>query len=115
MILIEDELNATRRAFAKAQLLLAGSASRLVGQADVGWHGTSVHEESGSVCLVRFGSDYADLVGEYLLFTVGPNSLVAYCYERADVAADISLARRPFLHLAGLYRDTISARVEVRA
>lgn len=115
MAAIEEEVLWARRAFPKAQELLAGEADHLLGRISLGWHHTDISPEAGSFCIVRRGGPYEDLLGDILILTVGLRApIYVYVLNTAPIVADISLARRAFLALGRLSHDRIQARVEVR-
>ena len=108
------ELLASRRAFPEAQHLLAGAAQeRLIDLVAFGWHGTDVSDESGAVAVARLGGPYEELVGEILRVVAGARSVYVYCWETAEVPTDLSLTRRAFAALGGLYLETLDAYVEI--
>jgi hypothetical protein len=114
------DLMMARRAFAVAQENFAGavlSTAALV--ADVGWHGTDLHPEAGSVGLVREDGDYVDLVGEIIkvsrVLTIETRVVYAYVVGTAGIIDDLSLSRRTFLGLGPLSNEQLVCTVEVIA
>jgi hypothetical protein len=119
----ESELMLARRAFPVAQEGLAGGTSRVAApSAAVGWHSSSVSPETGAVALVRADGALADLVGEIIRvhYLAPGRDRSVYVYvlgssARLEESLDLSLSRRSFLALEGLYAEEISAVIEVVA
>jgi hypothetical protein len=110
----QQEVLDARRAFPKAQQLLASPPlRRLAGSIDVGWYGTEVHPETGSFALVRDGADLDDLIGEVVIVTVGMRSVYAYVIGARGIPTDVALARRAFLSIGRLSHESLPAVVEV--
>lgn len=106
-----DPLSASRRAFPSAQELLTGSVrDRLANVRVVGWHDTGFDPEDGCVGFVR--ADLPNLVGETFRVTFADRSVYVYVLGIRNLSVDLSLARRPMLHLAGLWRTSIRCDVE---
>lgn len=84
-----------------------------VGVITVGWHDTTVQPYAGCFAVVAESRpEMADLVGEIL--RVGgerEREVLVYVLGRADVDQPISLSRRAFLALSGLWREELSALV----
>lgn len=115
-VMVEPELMAARRAFPKAQQLLAGvPESRLGRRVDVGWHGTEADPETGACAVVRTGAGFDALIGQVVrLETLQGRSVFAYVLGARDVPADISVTRRTFFPALGvLSRESLSCAVEV--
>lgn len=110
----EPELMMSRRAFPKAQELLAGAPlRRLPGLVDVGWHGTDVHPETGACAVLGLGGDQA-LIGEILKLTYGDRVCFVYVLAVRSVPTPISITRRSmFPTLALLTHESIPCLVEV--
>lgn len=125
MTVNEDQLDLdlmhSRRAFPVAQALLEGPALRLAAEeAQIGWHGTETHPESGSVALVSESGGFADLVGKIVRIerqlAGEERSVYAYVLATAAVVADdFSLSRRTFLGLGILANEVLTCSVEVLA
>lgn len=113
----EPEVLAARRAFPKAQELLAGGARRRISSlVEVGWHDIAAHPERGAFALVRRTGPYEELVGEILMLTYEDRpTIFVYCVNTADVPQDITVYRRAFIALARPARTSIPCTVEVRA
>lgn len=114
--IVTVEVAATRRAYPKAQELLAGVPySRVPAFVDVGWHDSSAYPETGATAVVRADGPHAELAGEILLVTYRNRSTFVLVRAGADVPYDLSLYRRAFLELALLAKEKISCVVEVTA
>jgi hypothetical protein len=116
----DRDLMISRRAYAVAQELLAGPVLRLASEAaEIGWHGTQTHPESGSVALVREDDIYRSLVGHVIRIErnlpAETRSVYAYVYATAPIADDFSLARRTFFGLGILANEVLTCQVEVLA
>lgn len=116
----DRDLMISRRAYAIAQELLAGPVLRLASEAaQVGWHGTQTHPETGSVALVREDGEFVDLVGHVVRvernLPAETRAIYAYVYATAPIADDFSLARRTFFGLGILANEVLSCQVEVLA
>jgi hypothetical protein len=108
-----------RLPFGEAQAVL-GSTGPIKGSAQsalCGWHGQSLHPETGSFVLVNENGPLAGLVGDRLKITLrdrpSPAAVVAYCIGRDALDDDLSLTRRLFLQLALLSSTNIPVTVEV--
>lgn len=86
----------------------------------LGWHGTSVDDERGSVAIVRPGSELADdLVGTFV--RVSPladrrRSVIAFVHassDELDEDVDMSLSRRTFMAVGLLSEDLLDGVIEV--
>lgn len=122
MSVAEDQLDLklmrARRAFPVAQELLSGPTLRLAATAaQIGWHGSDTHPETGSVALVSESGEYADLVGHLIRVErhlAGEERFVyAYVIATGPVIDDFSLSRRTFLGLGILANEVLSCSVEV--
>lgn len=114
------ELQLARRAFPTAQRLLRGGTLREASPAaQIGWHGTEVTPETGSVAVVPTSGPLADLVGEIVvvrrIMPTEIRSVFAYVIGAAPIVDDLSLARRPFLALGLLANESLTCSVEVVA
>lgn len=96
---------------------VAPGSARLV---DAGWHSTFTDPETGSVCLVREGTEMEALLGERVKVTTQteavPRSVYAYVHNIASTDVfdwDLSLSRHLFAKLGMLAKDTIPVIVEV--
>lgn len=113
-MITEMEVQHARRAFAEAQALLRGVATRSLGEIAVGWHGAAAHPEVGAFAVVRDGGPFDDeLIGDVLRLTVAGREAFVYCVGGADVPTDLSLSRPAFLRLDWLTRESTRAIVEV--
>lgn len=100
------------RAFAVAQVLLNVGAPEPTTIHDVGWHGTSVEPHNG--CTAVVSQDLAEeLTGAILKVTWGGRSALVYVMGGRNVPVKVSLARSVFGRIAPLWREKITARVEV--
>ena len=85
----------------------------------VGWHGTKLDGERGSVAIVQTGGRLRDLVGERVKVTVREGmrtrSVVGFVHNEAELYDDteISLPRRSFMALGNLALDSLKGTVEV--
>lgn len=115
---LEPELMASRRAFPVAQALLAGGAQRTAAAAaQVEWHDSVEHPETGAVALAPISGEFSDLVGEIVKVTRtdGGRSVYVYVVGSTDLpdGVALSLARRPFLALGLLANEYLVCTVEV--
>lgn len=110
--MIEQEVQWSRRAFPEAQALLRGVPLAGLRFVEVGWHDATTHPEVGSIAVVRTGGPLEDLVGEVLRVTRSGREVFVYCYGGAGVPTDLSLARRPFMALDHLARESSRCGVE---
>lgn len=115
----EPEINVSRRAFPVAQSLLSGGVVRIASPAaPVGWFGTTVFAETGSVAVVRAGGPLEELVGEIVAVSYGGRSVYAYVAISTALLeedVDLSLSRRTFLALAPLYAERLVGVVAITA
>lgn len=114
----ELEIMYGRRAFPVAQQLLAGlgTPQRTLSPVTIGWHDTSLSDESGSFCVVDAAGDQLELIGEVLSFTaLNEREVFAYCLGSAGLpdGIDISVSRRVFLGLGLLALESLQVVVEV--
>jgi hypothetical protein len=101
------------RCWPDSQALLAGPVAEVLGTWTVGWHDTSVQPYRGAFAVVSDADPaVADLVGDVI--EIRARNLVVYTYVlgRADVPHSVSLARRAFLGLSGLWRDDVSGTIK---
>lgn len=117
---LDTELMISRRAFPVAQALLSGPVLRLVAEAaEIGWHGSQTHPETGSVALVREDGPYVDLVGQIVRIErpvpTEPREVFAYVFATAPILGDISLARRTFMGLGILANESIEGSIGIVA
>lgn len=115
---VDEDLLISRRAFAVAQEEFAGAGLRVAAEAaDIGWHGTDLHPETGSVALVREDGPYVDLVGEIVgvsrTLSAESRTVYAYVIGTAPILDDLSLARRAFMGLGILSNELLVCTVEV--
>ena len=95
---LDSDLMISRRAFAVAQEAFSGSVLRVAAEeAQIGWHSTDTHPETGSVALVREDGDLVDLVGEVVRVERRLNAetrvVYAYVYATGTILDDsLSLA-----------------------
>jgi len=124
MTILDDQLDLdlmhSRRAFPVAQALLSGAVLRLAAsEASIGWHGTEVSPETGSVALVREDGPFVELVGEIVRLErrvgIHDRAVYAYVYGTGPILDDLSLARRTFMGLGILANENVSASIEVIA
>lgn len=107
--LTEPEILIGQRCFGDAQRLLGeGLRGQAVGTYTVGWHDTNVQPYRGCFAVVsETDPDLAELVGEVLRVNARDLGVLVYVLGREDVPHSISLARRAFLAISGLYRDDV--------
>lgn len=105
----EPEIQAGRRAFAKAQSLLSGGPIQPSVALNVGWHDTSVNPERGSFAVVA--NAHQDLVGEIVQVAFSGRTVYAYVLTTADVPVDLSVTRRLFLALNRLTLVSLPCQV----
>lgn len=80
------------------------------------WFGTSVLVDRGSFALVDPDGPLADLVGDDVRLTTDDGTTVSvYVVGSQAMGTPIAVARRPFLALAPLTRDSVSVEVAVLA
>ena len=109
----EPEVLEGLRCFPDTQRLYAGTSSQVLGSFTVGWHDTLAQPYRGSFAVVSDTQpQLVDLVGDVLRVSARGQSVLVYVLGRATVPQPISLARRPFMALSGLYRDELVALVE---
>jgi hypothetical protein len=114
----EPEIDAGRRAFAKAQELLESPPhERLSSLLDIGWHSTQTDPETGSFAVVGENSSWDVLIGETLRITVPATTRTVYVYVLGarDVPVPISVTRAVFLRLGLLALESLPCIVEVTA
>ena len=114
------ELMLARRAFPTAQRLLRGGILREASPAaEIGWHGTEVTPELGSVAVVNSSGPLLELVGEVVvvkrIMPTELRSVFAYVIGSAPLVDDLSLSRRPFMALGYLANESLICSVEVIA
>lgn len=111
----EDEVVLARRSFATAQAGLAAyGAPRLIEQSvEASWHAEATHEERGSFAVVREGGALTGLVGEVLRVSSAAGSVFVYCVAARDIPDELSLYRRAFLAIGGLFVETVDVAIEV--
>lgn len=107
---------AARRAFPKAQELLASTPLRPAPDLTAcGWHGTSVHREDGAFALVNLGKPGLDeaYVGEVIRVRFEDRSCLVYVIGARDLPWDLSLTRRAFMALSPLWATSLTVYSEV--
>ena len=111
--LTEPEILEGQHAFVDAQRMLGeGLAADAIGTFAVGWHDTNVQPYRGCFAVVgQAVPGMADLVGDVLRVDAMGSEVLVYVLGRADVPEAISLSRRAFLALSGLWRDDLFAVV----
>lgn len=110
--LTEPDVLIGQRCFPDAEALFALPVAQVLGAYTVGWHDTFAQPYRGNFAVVSDAvPEVADLVGETLRIGARGLSVNVYVLGRAEVPHRISLARRAFLALSGLYRDDVSALV----
>lgn len=114
---MELELQWSRRAFPKAQELLAGSpTSDAPLRLDVGWHSNDVEAEAGAIAVVRDGAGLDAWLGQVLRVTSldhPDRAVFVFVLGARGVPTDLSLSRRAFLALGVLSLESLSCLVEV--
>lgn len=119
MAVVEPEILIGRRAFPKAQELLAGNAlgPSQTFSLGTGWHGTDTHPETGAFALVDTDSGNDELIGEILhvSLVVGDKvrGVYVYCLGSASLPTPLSLTRRAFGALGLLTLESLTCTVEV--
>jgi hypothetical protein len=99
----EPEMLNGRRAFPKAQQLLAGvPLRRLPGTVAVGWHDGATHAEQGAFAVVGTGAGLDDLIGEVVRVSAGAREVFVYVVAARPVPVALSLWRRAFFPSLGL-------------
>lgn len=91
------------------------AASAPILQADVGWHGDALDEETGAFCLVQEGSEWEQLIGERIRLTRvdGGESVFVYVHNRWAIEDNLSVSRRAFIALGFPAADNFRCKVEV--
>lgn len=100
-----------RRAFSAAQPLFAGGPVGPEQTLSVGWHETSVSEETGSFAVVAQNAGLDDFVGEVVRVRFLARHVYAYVLDTADVPVQLSVTRRLFLVLNRLTLESLPASV----
>ena len=110
--LTEPEVLVGQYPFVNAQAAFGEGAEEPLGLFTVGWHDTSVQPYRGCFAVVSDAqADVADLVGDVIRVRARGEEVYVYVLGRADVPHPISLARRAFLAVSGLWRDDVQATV----
>lgn len=115
--MIEEEVAVAQRAFSTAQAELSGEVvEELAGTLRTGWHDIDASPLRGCFALVQRGGDRLDLRGKILRVTNGDREVFVFVLGQADLppGIELSLARRPALHLFGLaaeFRDCVAGVV----
>ena len=110
--LTEPEVLVGQYPFVDAQAVLGEGTEESVGVFTVGWHDTSVQPYRGCFAVVSDAqADLADLVGDVICVHARGEEVYVYVLGRADVPHTISLARRAFLAVSGLWRDDVQGSV----
>ena len=111
--LTEPEVLEGVRCFPDTQTLLDSTTSEVVGSMMIGWHDTTAQPYRGSFAVVSDAvPQMVDLVGDVVRVSWQGNSVLVYVLGRASVPHPLSLARRPFMALSGLYREQLVGLVE---
>lgn len=114
----EDDLYYARLPFPEAQAVFAlGAVERIRRRTELGWHGSAVDDETGSVVIARLDGPFTDLLGKRVRLTsfggVAPAQIYAYCHLTFDVLEDLSVPRRLYLALGLLHLEELPVTVEV--
>lgn len=117
----EQEVRDAMRAYDTAQaLLLSGRASsrRVVGNVQVGWYGSEIDANRGSMAYVRVGSVLEDFIGDVVQIThlnqqTTEKRVLAYVLGAADVPYDLHLNRILFARLDMLSSEFLRCSVRV--
>lgn len=113
-LVVEPEVLNGRRAFAKAQALLAGEPiKKLPSNITIGWHDTATHPESGCFAVVGMNAGRDDWIGEVVLVEANGRACYVYVMASADVPVELSLARRAFASLSALSAESVEALARV--
>lgn len=110
--IVEEEVALARRAFPKAQELLAGVPEGQPRYIDVGWYDSEAHPETGAFALAREGGPHTDLVGQILRVENEGRVVFVYVVGGGDVPHDLSLYRRAFFGLGLLTHESLGCHVE---
>jgi hypothetical protein len=117
----EPEIELARLPYEIAQAILGETGARPSTRQRVvlGWHGTALDPERGSVAIVPPGGKLAALVGKRVRFTyrggTAPRFVVAYVSAAVlgiPDDEDISVSRRTFLALSPLTIDALNVEME---
>ncbi|MGH2939834.1 MAG: hypothetical protein ACRDPE_17115 [Solirubrobacterales bacterium] len=112
------DLLLSRRALAVSQEAWDGEARAVAAvAANIGWHGSQTHKETGAIALVPIEGKFSELVGEIVRVTrlggsPAPRSVLVYVYARIDTDLDMTITRRAFQELGLLANESIEARIE---
>lgn len=114
----EDDLYYARLPFPEAQAIFAlGAVEHVRRRTELGWHGTALDDETGSVVIAREDGPFIDLLGKRVRLTsfggVAPTQVYAFCHLTFDVLEDLSVPRRLYLALGLLHLEDIPVTVEV--
>lgn len=115
----EPEMAVAMRAFPETQIIFnTVPYERVEGESSIGWHDTNAALSGpatipGALAVARIGGPHLHLVGEILRISTRDKEVFVYCAGSADVPADLSLYRRAFFHLAGLYTERLQVLLEV--
>jgi hypothetical protein len=117
---IDADLQLSRRALSVSQAAWDGPAiSTAASSAEVVWHGSEAHKETGAIALVPLDGDLSELVGNIIRVTriegYRRRSVCVFVFDTVDMEGDLSLARRPFIELGLLANESIECLVEVVA
>lgn len=116
----DPDLQLSRRALYISQAAWSGPAiSTAAPSAEIVWHGSDAHKETGAIALVPLEGDLAELIGNIVRVTriegLFQRSVSVYVYDAVDMEGDLSLSRRAFLELGLLANESIEGLVEVVA
>jgi hypothetical protein len=116
----DADLQLSRRALSVSQAAWDGPAiSTAAASAEVVWHGSDAHRETGAIALVPLEGELSDLVGNIVRVTriegFRRRSVCVFVFDTVDMEGDLSLARRPFMELGLLANESIECLVEVVA
>jgi len=116
----DADLQLSRRALYVSQAAWDGPAiSTAASAAEIVWHGSDAHKETGAMALAPLDGALSDLVGNIVRVTriegFRRRSVCVFVFATVDMEADLSLARRPFMELGLLANESIECLVEVVA
>jgi hypothetical protein len=116
----EQEVRDAMRAFDTAQMLLGtgrAASRRVIGNVEVGWYGSEIDPNRGSMAYVRAGSPLEDFIGDVVQVSHvrggTQHMLLAYVMGAADVPYELHLNRVIFARLDMLSEEFLHCSVRV--
>lgn len=103
------------RAWSVTQALFSGVPERGTVRHDLvaGWYDTDVEPNLGAFALVQSGTEFEDLVGDFLGVTYGERTIYVYCLGSTALDNEMALSRTAFFHLEDLAVGTIDVLMQV--